>query len=54
MQDVTDRRVAEDQHPPPGQLRRAHRPAQPPPADLARRARARAARAAWSTSSRCC
>ena len=41
-------------HPPSGQLRRADRPAQPAPADLARRARARAARRGSATRWRCC
>ncbi|WP_377161377.1 PAS domain-containing protein [Roseateles sp. UC29_93] len=41
IQDVTDRRMAEDRIPRAGQLRRADRPAQPPPADVARRARHR-------------
>ena len=54
VQDVTDRRVAEDRIRHLAQLRRPDRPAQPPPADLAHRARARAGAPAAATVRRCC
>ena len=39
VQDVTDRRIAEDQHPPPRQFRHPDRLAEPAPADMAGGAR---------------